>query len=157
MTHLASTTHYRSSRAWLPVALLALALGATAVLPAKAQAADVQVRILVDVADLVFRSGRPYYYDQGYYQPVVMEYDPWRRPVYYRYGPRPVVVYRPPPRYYAPPRHYAPPPRQYSAPYYRAGYGDYRRDDRRRDDRGNHDRDPRRGHGHGRYRDRWSD
>ena len=37
-------------------------------MPAPAQAADVQVRVLVDVADLVFRSGRPYYYDEGYYR-----------------------------------------------------------------------------------------
>ena len=49
--------------------MLGLALGATvAAMPAPAQAADVQVRVLVDVADLVFRSGRPYYYDEGYYR-----------------------------------------------------------------------------------------
>ena len=62
------STPRSSARCWLPVALLGLALGATvAAMPAPAQAADVQVRVLVDVADLVFRSGRPYYYDEGYY------------------------------------------------------------------------------------------
>ena len=77
-------------------ALLAAALaGAATLLPAgKAQASDVQVRVLVDVADLIFRSGRPYYYDRGYYQPVVVEYDRWHRPVYYRYGPPPRPVAR---------------------------------------------------------------
>ena len=60
------STPRSSARRWLPVALLGLALGATvAAMPAPAQAADVQVRVLVDVADLVFRSGRPYYYDEG--------------------------------------------------------------------------------------------
>ncbi|WP_372016306.1 hypothetical protein [Pseudoxanthomonas sp. 10H] len=124
------TTSLRSERTgWARGALLAAALaGAAALLPApKAQAADVQVRVLVDVADLIFRSGRPYYYDDGYYQPVVVEYDRWRRPVYYRYEPRPVVVYRPAPRYYAPPRHYHPAPR----PHYRVSYDDrYDRYDR---------------------------
>ena len=46
-----------------------------------------QVRVLVDVADLVFRSGRPCYHDHGHYYPVVVEYDHWHRPVYYRYAP----------------------------------------------------------------------
>lgn len=136
------------TRAWLPAALLALSLGGVAAtVPGQAQAADVQVRILVDVADLIFRSGRPYYYDygQGYYQPVVVEYDAWRRPVYYRYAPPPppppVVVYRQPVYYYAPPppRHYAPPPRHHSpSSYYRASHGK-RHDDGRRYDKGRHD------------------
>lgn len=126
---------------WMRGALLAAALAAAATLlpAARAQAADVQVRVLVDVADLIFRSGRPYYHDRGYYQPVVVEYDRWHRPVYYRYAPRPVVVYQAPPRYYAPPRHYhAPPPR-----HYRVGYDD------RRYDRDRHDHHGRKGHGRG--------
>ena len=152
----------RPSR-WVAAALLSLGVGAgTLALPSRAEAADVQVRVLVDVADLIFRSGRPYYYDRGYghYQPVVVEYDRWRRPHYYRYAPRPVVVHAPPPRYYAPPRHYAP------SPYYRAGYAYRDRDDRRRwdDRRGGHGRWDRddghrhdnrgrgRGHDHGRGR-----
>ena len=74
----ASITRNRSG-AWLSGALLVLALGGVAaVVPGKAQAADVQVRVLVDVADLIFRSGRPYYYDRGHYQPVVVEYDRYR-------------------------------------------------------------------------------
>ena len=82
----------RSRRgAWWRGALLTAALAGTAALvPAqRAHAADVQVRVLVDVADLIFRSGRPYYHDRGYYHPVVVEYDRWHRPVYYRYEPRP--------------------------------------------------------------------
>lgn len=143
----------RSHRAtWMRGALLAAALaGAATLLPAsRAQAADVQVRVLVDVADLIYRSGRPYYYDRGYYQPVVVEYDHWRRPVYYRYAPRPVVVYRPapPPRYYAPPRHY-------HAPQYRVGYNDYRHD---RDRHGRHDHHGKKGRGHDKRRGRgWDD
>lgn len=138
------------TRAWLPAALLALTLGGAAVaVPGQARAADVQVRVLVDVADLIFRSGRPYYYDDGYYQPVVVEYDAWRRPVYYRYAPRPVVMYPP-----APHRH-APPPRHYPPPHYRVGYGDHR-DDWHGHDRG-HDRDHGHGHGHGKPRGRWDD
>ena len=148
MNTAASIVRHRS-RAWLPATLLALALGgAAAAMPGQASAADVQVRVLVDVADLIFRSGRPYYYDQGYYQPVVIEYDRWHRPVYYRYSPRPVVVHAPP-RYYAPPppRHYAPPP------HYRAGY---RYSDRRdwRDDRGRNDWRHDRGRGHDDHRGR---
>lgn len=151
----------RSNRAaWMRGALLAAALaGAATLLPARqAQAADVQVRVLVDVADLIFRSGRPYYYDQGYYQPVVVEYDRWRRPVYYRYGPppRPVVVYRQaPPRYYAPPRHYHAPP-----PHYRVSYDDRRGYDRRDYDRDRHDHHGKgkKGHGHDKHRGRgWDD
>ncbi len=138
----------RSRRgAWWRGALLTAALAGTAALvPAqRAHAADVQVRVLVDVADLIFRSGRPYYHDRGYYHPVVVEYDRWHRPVYYRYEPRPVVVYRPapPPRYYAPPRHHAPPPG-----HYRVGYYDDRRHDRDR----HHGKGKGRGHGHDRRR-----
>ena len=132
---------------WMRGAMLALALGATAAaVPAPAQASDVQVRVLVDVADLIFRSGRPYYYDEGYYQPVVVEYDRWHRPVYYRHAPRPVVVYRPPPCYYAPPRHYYAP-----APHYRASYS--------YDDHDRHDHHgKKKGHGHDKHRGRgWDD
>ena len=138
----------RSRRgAWWRGALLTAALAGTAALvPAqRAHAADVQVRVLVDVADLIFRSGRPYYHDRGYYHPVVVEYDRWHRPVYYRYEPRPVVVYRlaPPPRYYAPPRHHAPPPG-----HYRVGYYDDRRHDRDR----HHGKGKGKAHGHDRRR-----
>ena len=146
MSTAVATARSAHRSAWIRGALLAAALaGAATLLPAgRAQAADVQVRVLVDVADLIFRSGRPYYYDRGYYQPVVIEYDRWHRPVYYRYEPRPVVVYRhaPPPRYYAPPRHHhhAPPPK-----HYRVGYSDrYDRYDRH--DRGHPGKGKGRGH-----------
>lgn len=144
----------RSNRsAWMRGALLAAALaGAATLLPSqKAQAADVQVRVLVDVADLIFRSGRPYYYGDGYYHPVVVEYDHWHRPVYYRYAPRPVVVYRPPPRYYAPHHHHA--------PQYRVSYDD--RYDGRYYERGHgkgHGGHGKKGHGHDKHRGRgWDD
>jgi len=149
------STRQRAPSLWMRAALLAIALGgAAAALPSKAQAADVQVRVLVDVADLIFRSGRPYYHDRGYYQPVVVEYDRWHRPVYYRYAPRPVVVYRPapPPRYYyAPPRHYRAP-----APYHRASYAyDDRRHEHDRHDR--HDHDGKKGRGHDKHHGGWDD
>ncbi|KAF1687377.1 hypothetical protein B1992_05240 [Pseudoxanthomonas broegbernensis] len=150
----------RMRSAWMFAALLSLSLGAgaaAAVVPLRAEATDVQVRVLVDVADLIFRSGHPYYYERGYYQPVVIEYDPWRRPVYYRYVARPVVVHvPPPPRYHvvhpprpyytAPPRHYTPAP-----PHYRTGYG---YDDRHSDRSRAHHRDSRRGYGHSQGRGR---
>lgn len=158
MTALTSTISARP-HAWMRGALLAAALaGAATLLPSqRAQAADVQVRVLVDVADLIFRSGRPYYHDNGYYQPVVVEYDRWRRPVYYRYGPppRPVVVYQPAPRYYHPVPRYHAPPRHYAQPHYRVSYDDRRHDRDRRDYR--HDK---RGHGrgHDKHRGRgWDD
>ena len=147
----ASITRNRSG-AWLSGALLVLALGGfAAVVPGKAQAADVQVRVLVDVADLIFRSGRPYYYDRGHYQPVVVEYDRYRRPVYYRYGPPPVVVYQPA-GYYVPAHRHAPPPRYYAPPprYRVSDYDDDDHDDRDHHDRGRHRG---RGYGHGKHRD----
>lgn len=147
----ASITRNRSG-AWLSGALLVLALGGVAaVVPGKAQAADVQVRVLVDVADLIFRSGRPYYYDRGHYQPVVVEYDRYRRPVYYRYGPPPVVVYQPA-GYYVPAHRHAPPPRYYAPPprYRVSDYDDDDHDDRDHHDRGRHRG---RGYGHGKHRD----
>ena len=122
------STPRSSARRWLPVALLGLALGATvAAMPAPAQAADVQVRVLVDVADLVFRSGRPYYYDEGYY--------------------RPVVVYRPAP-------HYHPPVPRYRVSY-DPRHDRWDRDDRRHYRK--HDTHGHRGHRGHRDRDDWDD
>ncbi|KAF1694596.1 hypothetical protein [Pseudoxanthomonas koreensis] len=143
MNAIVSTLRSRP-RNWMRGALFATALtGAATLLPApRAHAADVQVRVLVDVADLIFRSGRPYYYESGYYRPVVVEYDHWHRPVYYRYAPRPVVVYHRP----APPRHY-------HAPKYRVSYNDYRYDDRK-----HHDHHGKKGRGHDKHRGRgWDD
>ena len=127
---------------WMRGALLATTLaGAAALLPAsRAEAADVQVRVDLGAADVIFRSGRPYYYDEGYYRPVYVEYDHYHRPHYYRYAPRPVVVYRPAP----PPRHYYAP-----APHYRVSYDDRYRD---YDRHGRHDHHGKKGHGHDKHR-----
>ena len=55
--------------------------------------------MLVDIADVVFRSGVPYY-RYGHYNPydrLVVQRDRYGRPVYYRYVPPTQVVYRAPP------------------------------------------------------------
>jgi hypothetical protein len=54
--------------------------------PAPAQAQDSLARVLVDVADVAFNGGTPYY-RYGNYGPddrLVMGRDPYGRPVYYR-------------------------------------------------------------------------
>ena len=137
------------------ICAMLLSLGVASLMPMRAQAADVQVRVLVDLADLIFRSGNPYYYEHGHYHPVVVEYDRWQRPVYYRHVSRPVVVHAPP-RYHVvapPPRaYYGAPPRHHHkpAPHHRASYN-YRHQQRGRHGNGyGHGRhDNRRGHGHG--------
>lgn len=75
----------------LAPAALAAALGLGAfVAPAPVQAQDSLSRVLVDIADVVFRSGDPYYRhgDYGYNDRLVVERDRYGRPVYYRYAPR---------------------------------------------------------------------
>jgi hypothetical protein len=145
----ATTSIARSRTApWLKGALLATALaGAAALLPAnRAEAADVQVRVDLGMADVIFRSGHPYHYYEGSYYPVYVEYDHWHHPHYYRYAPRP-VVYRPVP----PPHHHHTPP-----PHYRVSY-----DDRHRghDRHGRDDHHGKKGRGHdGRHGGRgWDD
>ena len=76
---------------YLAPAVLAASLGVAAVAapaPAQAQSDDL-VRVLVDVADVVLRSGQPYYRygDYGYDDRLVMQRDRYGRPVYYRYVP----------------------------------------------------------------------
>lgn len=76
---------------WLaPVALACgVGLGAMAA-PAPARADDDLVRVLVDIADVVIHGGQPYY-RHGSFGPrdrLVVEYDRWGRPVYYRLVPR---------------------------------------------------------------------
>ncbi|TCZ87201.1 hypothetical protein [Lysobacter sp. N42] len=82
---------------WLAPAALATALGAAALapVPAKAQSADL-VRTIVDIADVVFRGGQPYYRhgDYGYDDRLVAGRDRYGRTVYYRVAD---------PRYGAPP------------------------------------------------------
>ena len=63
------------------------ALGLAAV-PSNAQAYD-DARIYVDLGDVSFSYGRPYWrYDNT---PLYVTYDRWNRPRYYRYGPRRVI------------------------------------------------------------------
>lgn len=73
---------------WLAPAALAAALGATALaMPSQARADDTLARVLVDVADVIFRSGAPYYRgDQGYERLVVVR-GPYG-PQYYRHVQR---------------------------------------------------------------------
>ncbi len=142
--------------------ILAAALGLAALAPGKAHASDDLVRVLVNVADVIYHSGQPYYRhgNYGYYDRVVIVRDRYHHPSYYRYVPRHhQVVYRSaPPRHMvyrpAPPRHvvYHPAPhygyaRDYRGSQRHARYDRYdRRHDRRdyRHDRGHDRRDHRR-------------
>jgi hypothetical protein len=75
---------------WLAPAAFAVALGAGALFPAPARADDDLTRVIVDVADIVFRGGQPYYRygDYGYNDRLIVERDYRGRPVYYRHMPR---------------------------------------------------------------------
>lgn len=72
----------------LAPAALAAALGlASFGAPAPAQAQDSLERVLVDIADVIFRGGDPYYrHDRN--DRLRVERDRYGRPVYYRYVPR---------------------------------------------------------------------
>ncbi len=72
----------------LAPAILAVALGFGAVAPVQAQ--DDLVRVLVSVADVVFRGSTPYYRqgDYGYDDRLTVQRDRYGRPVYYRSVPR---------------------------------------------------------------------
>ena len=75
---------------WLAPAVLAAGLGFGALAPAPAQAQDdVLTRVLVDVADVVFNNGVPYYRygNDGYDDRLVVVRDRYGRPVYYRQVP----------------------------------------------------------------------
>ena len=73
---------------WLAPVVLAAGFGGMAMMPAPAhaQSGDDLVRVLVDVADVMFRSGTPYYrhgnYDRG--DRLIVVNDRYGRPVYYR-------------------------------------------------------------------------
>ena len=73
---------------FLAPSALALALG-LAMPAAPAQAQDALTRTLVDIADVVFQSGVPYYRygNYGQYDRLVVQRDRYGRPVYYRYMP----------------------------------------------------------------------
>ena len=77
---------------WLAPVALSAALGAAALTPttARAQSGDDLVRVLVDVADVVMRGNVPYYRhgDYGRDTRLMVSYDRYGRPVYYRYAPR---------------------------------------------------------------------
>lgn len=82
--------HMLSLARWLAPVALAAALGAGALLPAPARADDSLIRVIVDVADIVYRSGHPYYRhgNYGYDDRLTVSRDYRGRPVYYRYAPR---------------------------------------------------------------------
>lgn len=76
---------------WLAPAVLTAVLGFGAtVAPAPVQAQDSLTRTLVDIADVVFRSGTPYYRngDNRYNDRLVVGRDRYGRTVYYRTVPR---------------------------------------------------------------------
>lgn len=76
---------------WLTPAALAVALGFGAMAPAHAQSSQNDlVRVLVDVADVVFRGSTPYYRQGDYSNDdrLVVQRDRYGRPVYYRSVPR---------------------------------------------------------------------
>ena len=121
---------------WWFTAMLASGLAIAASLPAPARASDDLVRVLVDVADVIYHGGQPYYRygDHGRYDRVVIVHDRYRRPSYYRYVPRNQrVVY-----------HQAPPPHAHAHGYYRNPPRYYDRRARDHWDNGH-----RHGHGHG--------
>jgi len=77
-------------------AVLATGLGLAAFAPAPARAGDDLVRVIVDVADVIYHGGYPYYRNgpgYGYGDRLIVVQDRYHRPTYYRYAPR-TVVYR---------------------------------------------------------------
>lgn len=118
--------------------ILSLSLAALAAvgLTASPQARASDLRVYVDLGDIVFDYGRPYY--RHGYVPLYVETIRYGPPRYY-YHPRPVRHY-----HYAPPghyvRHYAPPPRHHGKYHHRKHHWDrhdgrYRDRDRRHRDR----------------------
>ncbi len=76
---------------WLTTSALATVLAiAAAFAPAPASARDDLIRIIVDLGDVVIRSGHPYYRHggYGYDDRLLVERDRYGRPIYYRYVPR---------------------------------------------------------------------
>lgn len=74
---------------WLASTALAAGLGMAtlaAPAPAQAQSGDDLARVIVDVADVIFRGGYPYYRygDYGYNDRLYVERDRYGRPIYYR-------------------------------------------------------------------------
>ena len=75
---------------WLAPGVLAAALGMGAAIPAPAQAEDDWVHVLVHVADVIVHGGHHYYRygGYGYGDRLVVRYDPYGHPIYYRTVPR---------------------------------------------------------------------
>lgn len=76
---------------WLGSTALAAALALTAfAAPAPAVAAEPKLRVIVDLGDVIFRNGHPYYRhgSYGYDDRLIVERDRRGRPIYYRYAPR---------------------------------------------------------------------
>ncbi|GAB3754981.1 hypothetical protein [Lysobacter olei] len=77
---------------WIAPAVLATGLGVAGLSPAPAQAqsANDWARVIVDVADVIYRSGQPYYRygNYGYDDRLVVVRDRYGRPTYYRNVPR---------------------------------------------------------------------
>jgi hypothetical protein len=77
---------------WLASTVLAAGLGMAAFtpVPAKAQSDDDLVRVIVDVADVIYHGGYPYYRygNYGYNDRLIVVRDYYGRPVYYRDVPR---------------------------------------------------------------------
>ena len=85
---------------WLAPVVLAAGFGVFAMAPAPAQAQSSQdiARVIVDVADVIFRSGQPYYRhgNYGHNDRLIVVRDRYGRPTYYRQVNR---AYRPGPPY----------------------------------------------------------
>ena len=75
---------------WLAPGVLAAGLGFGAAIPAPAQAEDDLVHVLVHVADVIVHGGHHYYRHggYGYGNRLVVRYDPYGHPLYYRTVPR---------------------------------------------------------------------
>jgi hypothetical protein len=84
---------YTALTRWLAPVVLAAGLGAAGLspMPARASESDDLVRVIVDVADVIYHSGYPYYrygggYDYG--NRLVVVHNRYGSPVYYRTVPR---------------------------------------------------------------------
>jgi hypothetical protein len=75
---------------WLAPSALAVGLGLAALFPAPARASDDLVRLIVDVADVIYHGGNPYYRHGNYgrYDRVIVVRDPRGHRRYYRDVPR---------------------------------------------------------------------
>lgn len=82
---------------WLVPSALAVGLGVASLLPTPARASDDLVRVLVDIADVVYHSGQPYYRygNYGRNDRVIIVRDTRGHRRYYRDVPR--RLYRPGP------------------------------------------------------------